>query len=277
MGTFAELVRAVPYLTVRSYAPADRVPFLIVFLSRTGSNLLAAKLDSHPDIVCHHELFNPDGIHRSLSYKDSPLSFGTTESRDRDPHGFVVGVYGFSDGQKAVGFKLAPGQSNAVLLSLLLSRRVRKIVMERRNWLQAYSSELIAQATQVWSVAKNRQAGPSPKQKVRMELAGLRQFIRKRSLFLRLTKLLLKLTGQRFETVDYEDISLPETERRVLDFLGVASDQPLKERTVKQNPSRLRDRIANYDELEQALAGTELGRFLDPAPEPAAASPKESG
>jgi LPS sulfotransferase NodH len=267
MSLVHDLLRAVPFHTVRSYAPREHLAFVIVFLPRTGSNLLASMLDSHPDIICHHELFNPTEIHRSLSYKHTSLSFGSVADRDRAPFAFVARAFAFADGKRAVGFKIAPGQNDAVLLSLLLNRRIRKILLERLNWIQAYTSAAIAERTEVWSVLKDRAGGErTGGSKVRVDVADLRRFVRKRRLFRLLTHGLLRLTFQRFLTLDYEDLADPAVARRILDFVGVRPDHPLETRTTKQNPTHLRDRIENYEEVRRALAGTGLAKLLDPGP-----------
>lgn len=258
------LLRFLAHHSVRSYAPAGHTGFAIIFLPRTGSNLLAGMLDSHPDIICHHEVFNPDAVHRSLTYKHTSLSFGTVAERDADPFAFLSRVYSFSDGRRAVGFKIAPRQNDLALLSLLLCRRIRKILLHRRNHLHAYTSFLIAHQTRVWSVPTVAADPAAPRPLVSVDFAGLRRFARRRDAFHRLARTILQLTGQSFATVDYEAIGHPETMRHLLAFLGVRHDVRLAERTVRQNPPRLRDRIANYDAIATLLAGTPMAAWLDP-------------
>lgn len=245
------------------YVPAGATPFVIVYLPRTGSNYLAALLDSHPSVLCHHEIFNPTGIHRALSYKHTDLSFGTVAERDRDPWAFMSRVYSFTAGKAAVGFKLGPGHIFTwPLLSLLLHRRVRKIVLERRGWLHAYSSTMIARATQEWSRptgAAPATAAPAPK--VHVNVADFQQFVRRRQRFYHLARLLLRVIGQPHLFLAYEDIGEPGTMARLLRFLGVDPDVALSSRTAKQNSPCLADRIANYSEVVQARAGSS---FLDP-------------
>lgn len=247
------------------YLPNVATQFVIVYLPRTGSNYLATLLDSHPEILCHHEVFNPTGIHRSLSYKHTSLSFGTVEDRDRDPWGFMHRVYAFTDTARAVGFKLGPGGIyNWPLLSLLLSRRVRKIILERRGWLHAYTSTLIARATQVWSRTRGNDGEASDDRlKVRVDLDDFRRFLRKRRLFYSLTRTLLGVTGQPFLSLAYEDIGDPKTMTALLRFLSVDPTVVLSARTEKQNSPRLEDRVANYEELRAALAGTSQSWMLE--------------
>jgi hypothetical protein len=99
---------------------------------------------------------------------------------------------------------------------------------------------------------------------VRVDLADLRRFVRKRRFFHALTRGILNATRQRYVTIDYSEIGDPIALIRVLELLEVAPGQPLEVRTVKQNPLTLQDRIENYAEISRALAGTEMARHLDP-------------
>jgi hypothetical protein len=54
--------------------------FVIFAVPRTGSNWLCSLLNSHPEIICHHEIFNPERIIYSTSYRDGQLDFGSTVS-----------------------------------------------------------------------------------------------------------------------------------------------------------------------------------------------------
>ena len=40
---------------------ASTTRFVILAAPRSGSNLLCTLLNSHPEILCHHEVFNPVG------------------------------------------------------------------------------------------------------------------------------------------------------------------------------------------------------------------------
>jgi hypothetical protein len=256
------LLSALRYHPGGSYCPGEHGKFVLVFLSRTGSNLLAGMLDSHPEILCHHELFNDTEIHRSLSYKGTNLDFGTVEERDRDPYEFLRRVFAFSGGKKKVGFKIAPGQNKRVLLSLLLNRRVKKIVLRRRGLLHAYTSEMIAYKTHVWSVPESAKDRPKPAEKVTVEVDDFVKFLRKRQLFYRLVRLILFLTFQRGLFVDYEDLQDQQTLEGVLRFLNASTSTPLKVRTERQNSPNLADRIDNYEELKAALASTQFAKYL---------------
>ena len=39
--------------------------------------MLCTLLGSHPDVLCHHELFNPTGVYYALELRDTPFDLGT--------------------------------------------------------------------------------------------------------------------------------------------------------------------------------------------------------
>jgi LPS sulfotransferase NodH len=246
-----------------SYTPSTHLGFVIVFVPRTGSNLLAGMLDSHPEILCHHEVFNARGIHRSLSYKNTDLDFGTVEARDQDPCAFLRRVFGFTGGKRIIGFKIGPGENNRALLSLLLNRGIRKIVLTRRRQLHAYTSGLIAQRTKVWSIPANSANSIPGAAKVPVDVAEFRRFVRKRRAFHALVRLTATITMQRILVLDYEDLGTPRTNRRALEFLGADPTVTLRPRTGRQNPPRLADRIENFERVKQSLVASGLGRYVE--------------
>ncbi|MCA9265021.1 MAG: sulfotransferase, partial [Planctomycetales bacterium] len=63
--------------------------FVILAVPRTGSNLLCTLLNSHPEILCHHEVFNPQGIFLALTQRDRPHSLPSLDERNRDPLRFL--------------------------------------------------------------------------------------------------------------------------------------------------------------------------------------------
>jgi LPS sulfotransferase NodH len=240
------------------YLPDNTTPFVIVFLARTGSNFLASMLDSHPQVLCHHEVFNEDSIHRSLRFKGTPLSFGSTAERDQDPWAFLKRLYAFTDGRDAVGFKIAPRQNDRALMALLLNRRIRKVILGRQGWLHAYSSALIAERTQVWSRHKDGVQSEPPREteKITVDPRTFRRFVQKRRAFYSLVDLLLFTTAQTAFRMTYEDIGKPQVMQDLLRFLGVDPSAQLIAKTDKQNSPRLADRIENLNELQAWFRGT---------------------
>lgn len=258
----------------RAYGSASGVqPFVILFLPRTGSNLLASTLDSHPDILCHHEIFNQrlPQCSQSVRSGEIKLGLGTATERDRDPWHFLDRVFSQTgvtpDGErnpvKFIGAKISPYDNFWVVLSVLLNRRIKKIVVRRSNFLAAFVSGQLAMKTGQWAVFKDRQAAAQPSQQVAVDVRRFRAFARKRRIFHAAVRLILAITGQRSIEIDYVTMRDPAVRSRLLGFLGAHDVVQLSERTQKQERGRLADRIANFDELRQRLSGTRYRDLLE--------------
>jgi hypothetical protein len=174
-------------------------------------------------------------------------------------------MYQRNSGAKAVGFKMALSDPNrGVLLALILNRRIRKVILRRENWLQVYTSALIADQTHTFIhfAADSKAPGPSEAQRVIIDADKFIVYLRKRQLAYGALRGFARLTSQQFFEISYEQIKDSTLLGRLLEFLGVDPDAPLRERTVKQNPVQLRDRIVNYDELSSRLRGTRYEQYL---------------
>lgn len=247
------------------YAPDDGVTkFVIVYTSRTGSNFLSSTLDSHPQILCHHELFNAGGIHGSLGCEQQgiDLELGTVEDRDRNPWRFLNTVFQRTLGHSTVGFKLAAHENKPVLVSVLLNRRIRKIVLRRDNLLDTFVSNLIAEHTGQWIQKTHAAAAAGGRPKVHVEPAAFRRYVRKMTFLYGGVRRMLAMTGQIWVDFEYNEIRDEGRMRELLAFLGVEATTDLTSSTRRQNPSPQRDKIRNYDELAAELAGSSHARFL---------------
>ncbi len=237
---------------------AGTVRFVIVAARRTGSNLLCTLLDSHPAILCHHEIFNPRGIFYALSLRRGGFELGTMEERDRDPVAFVARIWGRPEGHRCVGFKLTCGQAEPVLAHALADRSVRKIVLRRRNRLKAYVSERIAERLDQWEVYDERELLPV-RPRVEVDAGRLKCHVAEVERFYRSLADRLEDTRQGCLRVDYEDLGDPGERARLLRFLDLEPEGALLEaRSVKQNPRDLRELVANFDALAEALEGDPL-------------------
>src|SRR5215467_4781104 len=103
--------------------------FAVFTIPRTGGNYLCSLLNAHPEILCHHEVFNPSGIFCSLDVRSrAEHYFGTLAERDRDPVGFLARLWGRSFGRPVVGLKFCRGQNRAAFEALLGDPGVEKVV-----------------------------------------------------------------------------------------------------------------------------------------------------
>lgn len=236
--------------------------FAIVAGRRTGSNMLCTLLDSHPAILCHHELFNPRGIFCALSLRGRGFAPGSIDERDADPISFLARIWERPEGRRCVGFKLTCGQAEPVLAHVLGDPAVRKIVLRRRNRVKACVSERIAEALDQWEVYDARELDPV-RPRVAIDASRLRLHVAESERFYRELEARLEGSGQTFLRVDYEELGRPEEQARLLRFLDVDPDGVrLEARSVKQNPRDLREVVANFDALARALDGDPLREEL---------------
>jgi LPS sulfotransferase NodH len=232
--------------------------FVILAAPRSGSNLLCALLNSHPEILCHHEIYNPSGVYYALDYRDGSLDLGTIEARDRAPLKFLERVWFTTLGHGCVGFKMTRGQNEQVLENVLRDPGVRKIVLKRRNRIKTYVSTLVAERSGQWEVYSEADLIKS-KPKVELSVTDLRTHIALNEVYYARIDAELRFTGQEALDVAYEDLDNPAVHSHLLGELGVTRRSiPLKSRSIKQNSSDLRQLVANYDEVLKALKGTEM-------------------
>ena len=231
--------------------------FVILAAPRTGSNLLCTLLNSHPEVLCHHELFNPNGIFYALEFRDGSLDFGSMEARDREPFAFLQRVWEHSLGASCVGFKMTRGQDEAVIQSLIEDSGVLKILLYRRNRLKTFISEQLARQTDRWEVyARDELATETPR--LHVDVESFRAHCDLNDGFYQDIEHALQSGLQPWIETAYEDILTAAEHVRLLEFLGVeATDARLVQSSIKQSDTDLRTHIENYQELETAFEGTE--------------------
>jgi LPS sulfotransferase NodH len=236
--------------------------FVVLAAPRTGSNLLCTLLNSHPEILCHHEVFNPQGIFTALTHRHQDDLLGSLAERDRDPLGFLERVWQTGKEFASVGFKWTLGQNEVVLESVLRNATVKKLVLRRRNRIKVYVSELIAQRTQQWEVySKDDLILPRPR--VSIELDELLAHMDRVERFYQHLESTLDQSNQSSLQLDYESLLNASEQVRILTKLGVADPFfSLTPDSVKQNPTDLSQLILNFDELASELGHGELRKEL---------------
>jgi LPS sulfotransferase NodH len=232
--------------------------FVILNAPRTGSNYLCTLLNSHPDILCHHELFNPHviGVARHLQQTEI---LGTVEERERDPEGFLARAWSISAGRRLIGFKLCWRQHPAALHAVLNDRLVRKIVLKRRNKVRSFVSLVLARQTGEW-VVYHDSPRPGPRPKVVIDVnAMLSTIAYNRQYYEEIEASLAETRQERFELY-YEELFLGDTLRLMLSFLGVsdANAAEMAGESWQLISTSLSDVVSNFDELVAALRGNEM-------------------
>src|SRR5262245_17536452 len=228
--------------------PSECTRFVILAAPRTGSNMLCTILDSHPQILCHHEIFNPNGIFYALGLRDGSFNVGTLEDRLRDPLDFLRRIWKADMDHAWVGFKMTHRQNETVFNSVLNDPSVKKIVLRRENRIKTYVSWLVAQQTGQWEVYRKADLARRPR--VAVDETELRQHIAENEDYLSYIERVLEATRQHWVRVGYERLLENSGEcERVLQFLGVSTEAcPMEPKSVRQNPADLRELICNFDD-----------------------------
>ncbi|MCA9263649.1 MAG: hypothetical protein KDA60_07355, partial [Planctomycetales bacterium] len=160
------------------------------------------------------------------------------------------------EGFRCVGFKWTRGQSTIVLDHVSREVETTKIVLRRRNRVKTYVSAEIAQLTRQWEVY-HQQELVQPRPRVVIDEAKLVQHIRENERYYSDLIGVLDTSHQPWMELVYEDLFENNVQQQLLQFLQVAP-QKLDAASVKQNPTDLRESIANFSELSRRLAGSDL-------------------
>lgn len=240
--------------------------FVILSARRSGSNLLCTLIDSHPDALCHHELFNPHGAFTALDLRDTPTPLHDIAARERDPTAYLAQVWRYARGHACVGFKMTPDQHPDILRALLEDAGIAKIVLRRNNPLRTLVSERIAELTGRWEAyagdAGGQEAAPGPPPRIHVERDELDRHVRQVEAFYDDLTGTMRRSGQQWLELRYESLFDAGEQQRLCAFLGL-SPRALQARSVRQNPEPLERLLDNADALRRSLASTPLAHVFD--------------
>ena len=228
------------------------VRFVIFAAPRTGSNLLCSLFNAHPEILCHHGLFNPGGIHWARGWQGS----ANLAARDRDPASFIAEVWASCGDARAIGFKMNRDENDDAVRALLHDPSVRKILLRRRNRVRTYVSEEIAKLTGVWETYDSPADPTLPA--VHVEADDLIRHSALNTAYYAMIEEALRASGQPWLDTHYEALGDSAEMAGILSFLGIAAQAPLSADSHKRAPVDLDAVVENFDELAGALQGTAL-------------------
>ncbi len=239
---------------------------IILARSRVGSNLLNSLLNTHPAIVSYGEIFRND---YSIGWDRGgmPSGSGMVRLMNNEPVGFLEKKVfrTFPPKTRAVGFKLfyyhAQDEKRKVLWDYLIADRDLQVIhLRRKNMLKTLVSLKRAWITDKWV----RVSLPEKKSvTVRLDAEECINFFEQNRQWEQEAR--ENFSSHHFMEVVYEEMvrDKPAVARELHEFLGVPSVQITKPVFKKQNRHNLRDSIENYDEIAEALSGTEWSSFLD--------------
>lgn len=211
-------------------------PFLILSLPRSGTQLLTAHLNQHPDIHAHGEILNqidPDTTTADIMWRcwmhnpDSKAALGATILHEQ----------------------LTPRP--LLLNNLLAIHNMHIIVLERANQLERIRSAVQAATMWDWSIDHPPQPKPAIELHPGKTLRELKTALLWHRELCTITNPVLWLY--------YEQLAeAPATTLTpVWEFLHLTNPGPtLDTGTWKQEPRPLSDTVDNWDEIATMLAGT---------------------
>jgi LPS sulfotransferase NodH len=243
--------------------------FVVLGVSRSGSNLLRDLLNAHSQVVMFGELFRNDD---SLAW-DCPVN-DRMKSRSRkilslirnDPVKLMdTQVFGRAPADvKAVGFKMfyyhAKGENLSAIWPYLKERKYIKIIfLKRRNMLKRYVSLVKAKNTNVWRDGTGKKT-----EDVKITI----DYLECLESFEQVQKWEEEFAAffRDHECIDvvYEYLAQdnePET-KRIQEFLRL-EHQDVKPSIYKQSKKSLAETIRNYSELKRRFEGTPWIEFFD--------------
>jgi LPS sulfotransferase NodH len=220
--------------------------FVVLAEMRTGSNFLETNLNALNGVTCYGEAFNPHFI----GYPNRTDILGITQTvRDKDPSLLVNTI---KDETKGIGgFRFFHDHDARVLEPCLTNPRCAKIILTR-NPAESYVSWKIAQETGQWKLTDVKRQRSA---KVQFDADEFIDHLAALQSFQVDVLNTLQTTGQTAFYIAYEDLQSVEVLNGLAAYLGVEDrleqlDQSLK----KQNPAPLSDKVANFEDMEQAVA-----------------------
>jgi LPS sulfotransferase NodH len=244
---------------------------IILTSQRSGSTFLQHCLDGHPSIRCYGELLIGHGVvapkllegHRMVRKMWRMLMarpWNPAGTMDRCFADEVAPVVAF----RAMYNHVADPRARRYLLE---HPEIRIIHLRRDNLLKQHVSKVLLGSRRERPTSHTTSSIAPVSVRVSPKRA-INDMRRVRDRFIKFEKL---LSGRRKIELVYEDMVSGQTLTReawkkIAELLEI---EPARTESVlvKMNPNRLRPMVENYDELADALTGTEWERYLDPVSE----------
>ena len=220
--------------------------FVIMGLPRSGTTYLMSLLDSHPEVSCSGEVFNPYSVIETGEPDYTPELLA---SRDRAPRFFLKEfLERYEAGpHRRIGFKLMLGHNIRVLTQLPELADMTIIYVHRYNRLAQVASYLKAMQTLYWAQTHRsfgmRQRIEATPQQISHQW---HEYATMDFLFAHW----LESLPNRKISVEYREMFRPEFNARICDFLNIVPDAKMTSPLVKQGANRVLDRFATPEPIE---------------------------
>ena len=235
--------------------------FAILSMPRSGTNYFISRLVRRPRLIMAWEPFNTEvdwwldpGCDLDSAPRETRECLGNVGLRNADPESFYERA--FSPRSKldlgdanAIGFKIFPCHNADVYWRLSREQDYKIIVLERRNRLLSFSSQIIAHNTGEWSGD-----GLGPQQRFAFDPYAFRMYSRLTDFVFASTLANLKDAGVLFRHFIYENFTDGSCDLKdAHDFLNLAyTEDPGS--LSRQNSTDPLDRFTNPDEAEAFLS-----------------------
>jgi len=239
-------------LPARDMAHLQR--FCVIAQARSGSEYLTTRLNEHPDIACHRELYNRRTVYSALT-GPWKAKLPQVEWRDEHPLEALEQVVALSDqafpDKRIFGFKLFLNHNQEVRKHIREDERYKLVVLERGNKLAQFVSTLTARETGRWSVFNDKKDKTATGTvQVDVDIGELARFVELEDQ--RYGQFNKRIAG-RAGVIHLKTEELEPRFAEVLDFLEVDVSPELREVRGRQNPSPLAARIRNWDQVHDWL------------------------
>lgn len=227
------------------------IRFVLVAMPRTGSTVLVDLLNSHGDIFCDNELYNPYQICR-YRYDDTDIE--GVKCRNANPLRFWDEFFysQFAKKQKVIGFNFMLGHNYQILDNILKDKRLNIIYLTRENKLAQYSSYKIAYDTQSWGITDEPELAQKVKQTVTFDLCLFDHWLQETMTYEYMFESILDTRRRDAILIEYKQLFQKDIHKKMCRYLGVKF-KPLTCELFKQNENRIIDRFENQTDVRAYL------------------------
>lgn len=235
--------------------------FAILASPHTGSSSFISRLNNHPEICCHSEIFHPKAINLAIM---STVDRGSLlehrpelgEMQNSDPIRFLGEIYAINDGKMFVYYNIFPGHNETILNYIVDAPDTKKIILYRDNILSVHSSGLITSKTVVWNQKESSKQIEKELPRIIFNKDRFREFEEKYNEFYANILDRLGKDGQSFHFIRYEEIESRYLIANCLNFLGADPRITVTSLYAKQNSSSIVERFANAEVVHAFLQRT---------------------
>ncbi|MFO0566277.1 MAG: sulfotransferase [Polyangiaceae bacterium] len=237
--------------------------FVVLAHPRSGSTLLIAGLEQHPELTVHNELLTTteDEASRRRLYSVA----GRFLHDGGDEADFLRHVYAASAQSRATGFKLmhhhASRAGSTVWDFFESDPELGVIHVYRDDALETLISERVAQKTGIWNVVGD---GPLPDEPPPFTIEPAEARARFDELEAWRRQARRRFAPHPFLELEYRSDLVSDfggSMARVFEFLGVPP-VPVTEKLARLRRLRPAEQVANFAELAAAFAGSPYERFF---------------